>query len=189
MSGRLKLLLGLLVVAGAVVAGIVVTRGDASGDRASLSNDGGRAIAIRGLRMKLATVRTGHVLATRNGRAYYRLTTVTGEPCYGVGYATALGSPGSVVCQRGGFPTGGNPVLDFSVYESTQHDVKEFSLYRAEGFAADGVAAVEFLRPNGRIALSVPVAGNIYSAADVPKGAVAGYAAVDKQGKQLWRSP
>jgi hypothetical protein len=189
MSGRLKILLALLVVAGAIVAGVAVTRGDASPDRASLSNGGGRAIAIRGLRMKLATVHAGHVLATRNGRVYYRLTTVTGDPCYGVGFATDLGSPGSVVCQHGGFPSSGNPVLDFSVYEGTRHDLKEFSLYRAEGFAADGVAAVEFLRPNGEVALSVPVSGNVYSAADVPQGAIAGYAAVDKQGKRFWRSP
>jgi hypothetical protein len=189
MSGRLKAVLALLVVTGAAVAGVVVTRGDASRDSASLSNDGGHAIPIHGLRMKLATVHTGRVLATRHGRVYYRLLTVTGEPCFGVGFATATGSPGSVVCQHGGFPSGGNPVLDFSVYESTRHDIKEFSLYRAEGFAADGVAAVEFLRPNGQVALSVPVAGNVYSAARVPKGPIVGYAAVDEQGKRFWRSP
>jgi hypothetical protein len=188
MSGRLKVILALLVVAGGVVAGVLVTRGDASRDTASLSNRGGPKIAIRGLRMKHATIRTGSVLATRNDRVFYRLTTVSGEPCFGVGLATDVGSPGSVVCQRG-FPAGGNPVLDLSVYEGTQHDVKEFALFRVEGFAADGVAAVQFFRPNGQVALTVPVSGNVYSAASVPKGPIAGYTAVDKEGKRVWRSP
>lgn len=188
MSGRLKVTLAVLVVAGAVVAGVLVTRGDASRDTASLSNGGGPKLAIRGLRMKLATIRTGNVLATRHGRVFYRLTTVSGQPCYGVGLSTDVGTPGSVVCQHG-FPSGGDPVLDFSVYESTRHDVKEFSLFRAEGFAADGVAAVQFFRPNGVVALTVPVSGNVYSAASVPKGPIAGYAAVDDSGKRIWRSP
>jgi hypothetical protein len=188
MSGRLKVTLALLVVVGAALAGVLVTRGDASRDAASLSNHGGPAIAIRGLRMKLATIRTGNVLATRHDRVFYRLRTVSGDPCFGVGFATDIGNPGSVVCQRG-FPSGGNPVLDLSVYESTRHDVKEFSLFRVEGFAADGVAAVQFFRPNGTVALTAPVSGNVYSAATVPKGPIAGYAAVDKEGKRIWRSP
>jgi hypothetical protein len=189
MTRRVKVALVLLVVAGAAVAGVLVTRGEASRDTASLSNHGGPAIAIRGLRMKLATIRKGSVLGTRHGRVFYRLTTVSGDPCFGVGFASDVGSPGSVVCQRGGFPSGGNPVLDFSVYEGTRHDVRELSLFRVEGFAADGVAAVQFFRPNGAVALTVPVSGNVYSAASPPKGPIAGFAAVDKEGNRVWRSP
>jgi hypothetical protein len=80
-------------------------------------------------------------------------------------------------------------VLDFSVYEGARHDLKEFSLFRVEGFAADGVAAVQFFRPNGQVALTVPVSGNVYSAPNVPKGPIAGYAGVDNSGKRIWRSP
>jgi hypothetical protein len=188
MSTRMKVMLALLVVAGAAVAGVLVTRGDASRDTASLSNHGGPTIAIRGLRMKLATIRTGTVLATRNARVFYRLLTVSGDPCYGVGTAANVGTPGSVVC-RPGFPAGGSPVLDLSVYEGTRHDAKEFSLFRVEGFAADGVAAVQFFRPNGDVALTVPVSHNVYSAASIPKGPIAGYAALDTTGKRVWRSP
>jgi len=188
MSRRLKVTLALLVVAGGAVAAVLVARGEASRDTASVSNHGGPTIAIRGLRMKMATIRSGHVLTTRHGRVFYRLRTVGGDPCFGVGFATDVGSPGSVVCQHG-FPSGGNPVLDFSVYEGTRHDAKEFSLFRVEGFAADGVAAVQFFRPNGVVALTVPVSGNVYSAASAPKGPIAGYAAVDKSGKRVWRSP
>ncbi|HSC72983.1 MAG TPA: hypothetical protein VLB89_02375 [Gaiellaceae bacterium] len=184
----MRVTLALLVLAAAAVAGVLVTRGDASRDTATLSNHGGRTIAIRGLRMKLATIRKGTVLATRNGRVFYRLRTVNGEPCFGVGFATDVGSPGPVVCQRG-FPGSGSPVLDLSVYEGTRHDETEFSLFRVEGFAADGVAAVQFFRPNGEVAVTVPVSGNVYSAASAPKGPIAGYAAVDKEGKRVWRSP
>jgi hypothetical protein len=190
MNAKAKIALVSAVVGAAVAAGMLVARGDASQAGAKLSNRGGRAIAIRGLTMKSATVRTGNVLAIRNGRALYRLDIVGGGTCFGAGPADEIGSPGSVTCPRGGFPrTGGEPVLDFSVYEGTRHDVRELALYRAEGFAADGVAAVEFLRSNGDVALRVPVSGNVYSAASVPKGPIAGMAAIDEDGKRLWHSP
>lgn len=189
MNAKLKLTLALLVLVGAVAASVLVTRGDASRDRARLSNRGGPSIAIRGLRMKLAPIRTGNVLAVRHGRALYTLRLANGAPCFGAGPASQIGAPGSVICPKGGFPSSGAPVLDFSVYESTRHDLKEFSLFRVEGFAADGVAAVQFFRPNGDVALSVPVAGNVYSSATVPQGPIAGFSAVDKEGKRLWRSP
>jgi len=184
----MKLALALLIVVGGAVAGVLVTRGDASRDTATLSNHGGGTIAIHGLRMRAATIRTGAVLARRDGRVFYRLTTADGDPCFGVGLATDVGSPGSVVCRRG-FPSSGSPVLDLSVYEGTRRDAREFSLFRVEGFAADGVAAIQFLRPNGNLALTVPVAGNVYSAATTPTGPIAGYAAVDREGKRVWRSP
>jgi hypothetical protein len=189
MSTRLKLTLAAAVVCAAIAGAVLVTRGDASRDGATLSNRGGPSIAVRGLRTKLAPIPSGNVLAVRNGRALYRLQTADGAPCFGVGPASDVGTPGSVVCPRGGFPTGGSPVLDLSVYEGTRHDVRELSLFRIEGFAADGVAAIEFLRPNGNVALRVPVSGNVYSAATVPKGPIAGLAAVDKDGKRVWRSP
>jgi hypothetical protein len=186
----MKLTLTLLVVIAAVAAGILVTQGDASRPHAKLSNRGGAAVTIRGLRMKWATVNTANVLAVRNGRALYRLNVVGGGTCFGVGPASDIGNPGSVTCPPGGFPrTGGDPVLDFSVYESTRHELREFSLYRVEGFAADGVAAVEFFRPNGAVALTVPVVANVYATTDVPNGPIAGFAAVDEAGKRIGRSP
>ena len=89
-----------------------------------------------------------------------------------------------MVCQRGGFPSGGNPVLDLSVYEGTRHDLREFSLFRVEGFAADGVSAVQFFRPNGDVALTVPVSGNVYSAGKRPEGPDRGLRGRRRQGRQ-----
>jgi hypothetical protein len=189
MSAKLKVAVVLVFTASAIVAGMLVRGGGASQDGASISNVGGPPIAMRGLRMKLAPIRSGHVLAVRHGRALYRMQLANGTPCFGAGPAAALGTPGSVVCSQGGFPSSGNPVLDLSVYEGTRRDVRDFSLFRVEGIAADGVAAVHFLRGNGEVALNVPVSGNVYSAATVPKGPIAGFAAVDKDGKRLWRSP
>jgi hypothetical protein len=190
MSRRLTLALAGILVGAAVVAGVLVTQVGATHDDAALSNHGRPTIAIRGLQMKSARIDSGNVLAVRDGRALYRLNRANGrDPCFGVGSANELGTPGSVICPRGGFPTAGNPVLDFSVYEATRHDVRELSLFRIAGFAADGIAAVEFIRPNGDVAVTVPVIGNVYATADVPKGPIAGFAAVDEGGKRVWRSP
>jgi hypothetical protein len=189
MNMRPKLTVAIVLVGAAVAAGLLVTRGGASRDDARFSNRGGPTIAIRGLGMKLAPIKTGNLLAVRHGRALYRLRLASGAPCFGVGRASDIGSPGSVICPRGGFPSGGDPLLDFSVYEGTRHDLRELSLYRVEGFAADGVASVQFFRPNGDVALTVPVSGNVYSAVSVPEGPIAGFAALDQAGKRMWRSP
>jgi hypothetical protein len=190
MSGKVKLaLLGVVAVA-AGIAAFAATRGDASPDTAALSNRGGAAVRIRGLQLAGARITTGTVLGVRNGRALYRLNRAGGgAPCFGVGEASDLGNPGSVVCPRGAFPSTSNPVLDLSVYEGMQHDRRDFSLFRVEGVAADGVAAVQFFRPDGSVALSVPVTANVYATSRVPAGMVAGIAAVDKAGKRIWRSP
>jgi hypothetical protein len=189
MTGTRKVTVALVLVAAAVATGVAVTRGDASRDVAALSNRGGPTIAVRGLRLGVTRITSGNVLGIRNGRALYRLNRASGDPCFGVGPSTDIGNPGSVVCPRGGFPTSGSPVLDFSVYEGARHDAREFSLYRVAGLAADGIAAVEFLRPGGALALRVAVSGNVYATTSVPKGPVAGFVAVDKDDKRVWRSP
>ena len=99
------------------------------------------------------------------------------------------GKLGTVDCPRGPFPTAAQPVLDLSVYEATSHESHEVSLYRAEGVAADGVATIAFLRPNGTVALKLPVHANVYEAGSIPPGPVASVVAYDAAGKELWRSP
>jgi len=128
------------------------------------------------------------LLAVRGRRAYYLLETSNG-PCAAVGMPDTPDQLGAAQCPQGHFPTVEHPVLDLSVYESTSHEEHQVGLYRAEGLAADGVAAVQFLRPDGTTALTVPVTGNVYSTTTVPAGAIAGVAALDKGGKRVWRSP
>lgn len=189
MSGRAKLACAFALAAGATaVAAVIATQGGASRETVQLSNHG-RPISVRGLRIPQAHIVSGSVLAVRNGRALYRFTLTNGDPCFGAGPASNLGTPGSLVCPHAGFPRAGEAILDLSVYEGTRRGMRELGLYRAEGFAADGIAAVQFFRPNGDVALTVPVSANVFSTMAVPSGPIWGMAALDKDGKQVWRSP
>jgi hypothetical protein len=189
MTARRKLTLGVVVAVAATTAAALAMRTDAASDGARVSNPGKAVTAVRGLAARTAKIRAGRVLETRGERAFYRLDRAGATPCYGVGPADRLGTVDAVTCTRGAFPTAVHPILDFSVYESTRRDVRDVALFRVEGIAADGVASVEFLRPNGDVALSVPVTQNVYATTAVPRGAVRGMAAVDKGGKRFWRSP
>ncbi|MFL5945846.1 MAG: hypothetical protein ACJ74D_05520 [Gaiellaceae bacterium] len=189
MTARRKLTLGLVVAVAATAAAALAIRTDAASDNTRMSNGGKAVTALRGLPVRTAKIRTGRVLATRGERALYRLDRGGAAACYGVGPADELGTVDAVTCTRSAFPTAVHPILDFSVYEGTRRDTRDVALFRAEGVAADGVAAVEFLRPNGDVALSVPVTQNVYATTDVPRGSIKGMAAVDKAGKRIWRSP
>jgi hypothetical protein len=189
MTSSPKLILAGAIIAVAPTATVIATQGSASRDAASLSNTGRQQVEIRRVVIRSVPIRHGSLLAVRANRAMYRLDRTHAEPCFGVGPANDVGDVGAITCPRGGFPRAGQPVLDFSVYESTRHDVRDLSLFRIEGFAADGVAAVEFLRPNGSVAVKVPVAGNVYATTAVPDGPIAGFAAVDKAGKRMGQSP
>ena len=184
-----KLIIAGAVVVAAATATVLATQGGASRDATRLSNTGRQQVEVRRVVIRSVPVRRGSLLAVRANRALYRLDRPNAAPCFGVGPASDVGNLGAITCPRGGFPRAGEPVLDFSVYESTRHDVRDLSLFRIEGFAADGVAAVEFLRPNGNVAVKVPVAGNVYATTAVPEGPIAGFEAVDKAGKRIARSP
>jgi hypothetical protein len=184
-----KLIIAGAVIAAAATATVLATQGGASSDATKLSNTGRQQVEVRRVVIRSVPIRHGSLLAVRASRALYRLDRKDAEPCFGVGPANDVGNVGAITCPRGGFPRAGEPVLDFSVYESTRHDVRDLSLFRIEGFAADGVAAVEFLRPNGSVAVKVPVAGNVYATTAVPEGPIAGFAAVDKAGKRMGQLP
>lgn len=184
-----------LVLAGASLAAVAIsvalaTRTNASqpGSLSRLSNEG-RIVALRGSEFaRVLGTEQASLLAVRGQRAYYRIDGKDGS-CLASGPAGEPGNIGSAQCPRGPFPTAERPVLDLSVYESTSRERREMSLYRVEGVAADGVAAVAFLRPNGSVALKVPVVGNVFATTAVPPGPISGISALDRDGKQLWRSP
>jgi hypothetical protein len=186
---KLTLLAVTLLVAAAAGA-ILATRPNAS-ERAALSRISNRGHDVR-VRRSDAWRRFGlrdvSLLATRGGRALYLLES-SGGPCIGGGPASDPGNLGTVDCPRGPFPTSRRPVLDLSVYEGTSHDRREVTLYRAEGVTADGVASIVFLRPNGSVALRLPVTANVYEATAVPGGSIAGLVAYDASGNEVWRSP
>ena len=184
-----KLVLAAAVAIATTIAAAFALRTDASRDMTRVSNAGRLVDDVRGLPARSADARDGRLLAVRGARALYRLDRSGAAPCYGVGPAADVGNVDAVTCTRSAFPTAVHPVLDFSVYEGTRRDTRDLALFRVEGIAADGVAAVEFLRPTGEVALSVPVSENVYATTSVPRGPVKGMAALDNARKRLWRSP
>jgi hypothetical protein len=183
-------MLALTLLAAVATAVAVATRTGASGPTAlsRLSNDG-RVITIDN--SEIASRLGAHqatLLAVRGNRAFYRLDG-SDTTCFATGQARELGKIGAADCPRGVFPERARPVLDLSVYEATTRGRREVSLYRAEGIAADGVAAVAFLRPDGTVAFTVPVRGNVFAEASPPRGLIAGIVALDATGRELWRSP
>ena len=189
MNRRRALALAAITVLALIAAVFTATRGGASerGALSRLSNEGRPVALVRGAVWRRDGIGHASLLAIRGTRALYRLESNEG-PCVGAGPADTPGKLGTVDCPRGPFPTAALPVLDLSVYEATSHDSREVSLYRVEGVAADGVAAVAFLRPNGTVALSVPVHANVYEASSIPPGPIASVVAYDAAGKELWRS-
>ncbi|MDX6401618.1 MAG: hypothetical protein QOF27_2224 [Gaiellaceae bacterium] len=191
MTKGTKLTLAILALVAAVAAGSVLAARTHASERAPLSrisNTGHHVAVQRGAVWRGFGLTGASLLGVRGTRAFYRLES-KGGPCVGAGPADDPGKLGTVDCPRGPFPTSQRPVLDLSVYEGASHDSHDVSLYRAEGVAADGVASIGFLRPNGTIALRVPVNANVYEAGAIPNGPIAGLAAHDAAGRELWRSP
>jgi len=186
---RLLTLTGAVAVAAAgAVALATLTSASKPGALARISNHG-RTVTFRSNALtRNLRIDEASLLAVRSGRAYYLLQTQNG-PCGAVGRPDLPDTLAAAQCPQGHFPTAEHPVLDLSVYESATHDLGTVSLYRAEGITADGVSAVQFLRPDGTIAVTVPVSGNVYATTSVPTGPIAGVAALDRSGRRVWRSP
>jgi hypothetical protein len=180
-----------LIVAAIAVAGALGHDSGSSYAKLSRFSTGGQPITLARKEARVARLMGADavfLLARRADRAYYRITGSQGT-CFGAGPAEKVGFITGEACPAGSFPTRGRPVLDYSVYEAMSHDRSGgLSLYRAEGFAADGVASVAFLRPNGEVALRIPVRGNVFSAAAPPRGPVAVLVAYDSTGQEVWRS-
>ena len=126
-------------------------------------------------------VQSGRLLAVRDGRAFYELNSADGR-CFGVGSTASLGDPGGEVCPHEPFPSASRPTLDFSVYEGHTADRGDLTLFRIEGFAGDGVAAVGVVNRAGQVALRVPVVDNVYVLSHVPPGLTGVVVALDADG-------
>jgi hypothetical protein len=190
MTGKRKLVLVAVALLVATTVGVVVVARPHASERAALSrlsNEGHRVSVQRADVWRRYGVRDVSLLAVRGARALYLLQSRRG-PCVGGGQSDKPGDLGSVECPHGPFPTSQLPVLDLSVYEGTTRGSRDLTLYRIEGVAADGVAAIAFLRPNGSVAVRVPVTANVYAASTMPGGPISGIVAYDGSGKELWHS-
>jgi hypothetical protein len=129
-------------------------------------------------------------LATRAGRAFYRVLRRDGTVCYAVDsvggdHVGNTDCPGPATV----FPTATNPVLDFTIFESTSHVPGDLHIVSAQGFAADGVKSVALLDRSGRVVARDRTSGNVY-ALDVPAGRVAiSVVAYDARHVEVFRVP
>lgn len=182
-----------VTTAGLLLLGTSATGSTPGGELAKMSNQGERVSPGPGQRHELENVGASEawLLATRNTRSFYRLSRDDGSVCYAVNGSTEGDRIGNTVCPLTptSFPTPVTPVLDLSVFESTSHVPDDFHVIAAQGFAADGVAAVALLDQKGRTIARRRAAGNVY-AVDVPPGRLATtVTAYDADGAEIFRVP
>jgi hypothetical protein len=123
-------------------------------------------------------------LAERDGRAYYRLA--SDADCFAVGPAKGTqGRLAQIACMPA-FPSAEQPVLDFTAFAGPPGDLR---VYRAEGFAADGVASVAFRDSAGALVSQTPVVDNAYFVDPPPSGVVTALVALDSTGDVLYTQP
>jgi len=180
-----------LAVAAIGAAGAIARDSGSSGAKLARFSTAGEHVALAKSQRRVARLMGADavcLLAERDGRAYYRITGSHGT-CYGAGPGRQVGLITGEECPEGTFPTRERPVLDYSVYEATSRDRSDsLSLFRAEGFAADGVASVAFVGPAGDVVLSLPVRANVFAAKVNGRRPVSRLVAYDSSGREVWRS-
>jgi hypothetical protein len=187
MSAR-KLLITFLCGLVALAAGAIAVHRAHGSPRSALSrlSTHGRRVLPTPETARLLHIESLRLIAIRDGRAFYELDTANGR-CFGVGSADAIGDPGGEICPTGAtFPSPGRPILDFSVYEGRPgSDRDQLTVFRVEGFAADGVAAVGVMNRAQRISLSVPVIDNVYVVDHMAPGLTGWVVPLDARGAPL----
>jgi hypothetical protein len=120
------------------------------------------------------------IVATASRPAGARGTRSGSDPAASSPSATAALSTSSKPLTDG--VSESRPTLDFSVFEGNAAARDDLTLFRIEGFAADGVAAVGILNRAGHVALRVPIADNVYVLSHVPPGLSGVVVALDQDG-------
>jgi hypothetical protein len=129
---------------------------------------------------------TASMLGVRGGRAIYEISNSTGPDCYAVGpMQPASYTLGQVGCTAG-FPSATSPIADFTVVNGGISSTPAAHVFRAEGVAADGVAAVGFRTADDRLVGVTPVVHNIYESTAPPKDVVTQLVALDASNAVIW---
>lgn len=133
-----------------------------------------------------AQLTTAFLLGVRGGRAIYEIANETGRDCYGVGPMPATNyTLGQVECSPA-FPSASSPIVDFSVVNGGVNSSSAAHVSRAEGVAADGVAAIGFRTADGRLVGVTPVVQNLYESSAPPRDAVEQLVALDASNNVIW---
>jgi hypothetical protein len=129
------------------------------------------------------------IMGRRDGRAFYRI----GAECFATGPALPTTYSFSQIGCSPGFPTAARPILDFTVFHAPGAGDKgrprTLSVYRSEGFAADGVARVAFIDGTGAVVAETAVVDNTYSFDPPPSGENLRIAAFSTSGERIFEQP
>jgi len=133
-------------------------------------------------------------IATRGNRAFFVADRSGGGLCISVADVDDPDVLGSIGCSPD-FPSAERPSFDERriglgvVYDSKggfRGLERRLTVLRLEGFAADGVATVALLMPDGRIEAVTPVEDNVYHRLDaLPTEPIAGIVALDPEGHRI----
>lgn len=181
------------VVAGCVTVVAVMELGRGAGTASSAATPS-FSVGAKGKTVRL-TARQAHrldgapasgsvsLLGIRGGRAFYRVGDAQSH-CYAVGDASSIGTLGALACWDRS-----HPLMDFSVLDISAGSTSQMRFFRIEGIAADEVASVGVLGPDGHVAARVRVVGNLYSLPNPPASAGRGLVALDGRGEALAALP
>lgn len=128
-----------------------------------------------------------YLLATRNGRAFYRVQVTPRFTCWAAGKASRIGEIGALACPNlvGTYPLQFEDVAYGAHLPSTRPRI-----LRAGGIAVDQAASVALLDRSGRQVDLVPVVDNVYSfPGPFPKSAGFARIALDASGNRLEPRP
>ena len=156
-------------------------------DLSSLANRSREPVSVRG-GMRVALQRAGaaargRVLARRNGKTFMEFARAGSGNCYGIRKRDAVRF--SFTCWSD-FPSTAHPILDQSVFGANVGE--PIHVMEAQGFAADGVAAVAVEDATSARIARVPVVGNVYSIERLPATGIR-LVALDASGRVLFAVP
>jgi hypothetical protein len=128
-------------------------------------------------------------LGQRDGRVFYRLD----AECFATGPVLPATQSFSAIACSPQFPSPAQPILDFTVFRgaSTRADERptKLTVYRSEGFAADGVGSVALVDEAGAVVADTEVVDNTYSFEPTPSGENLRIAAFSRRGERIFEQP
>lgn len=122
--------------------------------------------------------------------SFYETPSATGAACFAIGLPRNGVGVGAVACPPTGesfsFPSDEHPILDMS-FTSSNPDTGSTSVAGLVGFAADGVASVGLIGPEGRLVGSTPVQNNLYVRRWAGGPDATAIVALDDNGAEIYR--
>jgi hypothetical protein len=116
---------------------------------------------------------------------FYRIDNTAGPSCYAVGDKSPVSHVlGPMSCQPQ-FQTSADPVVDFTMLRGNPGS-SDVRVWRATGFATDGVASMALEDATGQVLAAARVINNTYEFTNLPEQAAAKIVALDSNGAVVW---